>query len=146
MDTGFFCLSYCEYCCHNIGVQIFLQFYFCFLCCISRSKIYGSCENELLSYTALKHWKIKKTQDNIIRCKNTFENIGHSSDINTHYDLGIEEMYFKIQTDMTVQLSSVAQSCLTLCDTMDSSTRDLPVLHQLPEFTQTHVHWIHDAI
>ena len=40
----------------------------------------------------------------------------------------------------SVQFSSVAQSCLTLCDPMDCSTPDLPVHHQLPEFTQTHVH------
>ena len=40
----------------------------------------------------------------------------------------------------SVQFSSVAQSCLTLCDPMNRSTPDLPVHHQLPEFTQTHVH------
>ena len=38
------------------------------------------------------------------------------------------------------QFSSVAQLCLTLCDPMDCSTPGLPVHHQLPEFTQTHVH------
>ena len=37
-----------------------------------------------------------------------------------------------------VQFSSVAQLCLTLCDTMDCSTPGLPVHHQIPEFTQTH--------
>ena len=42
------------------------------------------------------------------------------------------------------QFSSVAQSCLTLCDPMDCSTPGLPVHHQLPEFT--HVHWVGDAI
>ena len=42
--------------------------------------------------------------------------------------------------------SSVAQSCLTLCDPMNCSTPGLPVHHQLPEFTQTHVHWVGDAI
>ena len=42
--------------------------------------------------------------------------------------------------------SSVAQSCLTLCDPMNHSTPGLPVHHQLPEFTQTHVHWVGDAI
>ena len=42
------------------------------------------------------------------------------------------------------QLSSVAQSCLTPCDPMDYSMPGLPV--QLPEFTQTHVHWVSDAI
>ena len=38
-------------------------------------------------------------------------------------------------------VSSVAQSCPTLCDPMDCSTPGLPVHHQLPELTQTHVHW-----
>ena len=46
----------------------------------------------------------------------------------------------------TVQFSSVAQSCATLCDPMDHGTPSLPVHHQLPEFTQTHVHWVSDAI
>ena len=36
--------------------------------------------------------------------------------------------------------------CLTLCDPMDCSTPGCPVHHQLPEFTQTHVHWVNDAI
>ena len=44
------------------------------------------------------------------------------------------------------QFSSVAQWCPTLCDPMDCSTPGLPVYHQLPEFTQTHVHWVGDAI
>ena len=39
------------------------------------------------------------------------------------------------------QFSSVTQSCPTLCDPMNRSTPGLPVHHQLPEFTQTHVHW-----
>ena len=46
----------------------------------------------------------------------------------------------------SVQFSSVAQSCLTLCDPMNRSTPGLPVHHQLLEFTQTHVHWVSDAI
>ena len=46
----------------------------------------------------------------------------------------------------TLQLSSVAQSCPTLCDPMNCSTPGLPVHHQLPESTQTHVHWVGDAI
>ena len=46
----------------------------------------------------------------------------------------------------SVQLSSVAQSCPTLCNPMDCSTPGLPAHHQLPEFTQTHVHWVGDAI
>ena len=45
----------------------------------------------------------------------------------------------------SAHFSSVAQSCLTLCDPMNCSTPGLPVHHQLPEFTQTHVHRVGDA-
>ena len=45
-----------------------------------------------------------------------------------------------------VQFSSVTQSCLTLCDTMDFSMPGFPVHHQLLEITQTHVHRVSDAI
>ena len=44
------------------------------------------------------------------------------------------------------QFSSVTQSCLTFCDLMNCSTPGLPVHHQPPEPTQTHVHWVGDAI
>ena len=51
------------------------------------------------------------------------------------------------QKDKRPMLSfTVAQSCLTLCDPKDSSTPGLPVHHQLPEFTQIHVHWVGDAL
>ena len=46
----------------------------------------------------------------------------------------------------SVQFSSVTQSCLTVCDPMNRSTPGLPVHHHLPEFTQTHVHRVRDAI
>ena len=46
----------------------------------------------------------------------------------------------------SVQFSSVAQSCPTLCGPMNRTTPGLPVHHQLPEFTQTHVHQVSDAI
>ena len=49
-------------------------------------------------------------------------------------------------TFSSVQFSSVAQLCPTLCDPMNCSTPGLPVQHQLPEFTQTHVHRVGDAI
>ena len=45
-----------------------------------------------------------------------------------------------------VQFSSVTQLCLTLCEHINRSTPGLPVHHQLPEFTQTHVHRVRDAI
>ena len=46
----------------------------------------------------------------------------------------------------SVQFSSVTQSSPTLCDPMNRSTPGLPVHHQLPEFTETHVHRVSDAI
>ena len=51
-----------------------------------------------------------------------------------------------LSSSFSQSVSSVAQSCPTLCDLMDCSTPGLPVHHQLPEFTQTHVHWVGDAI
>ena len=45
-----------------------------------------------------------------------------------------------------IQFSSVTQSCPTLCDPMNRSTPGLPVHHQLPEFTQIHIHRVCDAI
>ena len=47
---------------------------------------------------------------------------------------------------LAVQIRSFAQSCPTLCDPMNHSTPGLPVHHQLPEFTETHVHRVSDAI
>ena len=46
----------------------------------------------------------------------------------------------------TVQFSSVAQSCPTLCDPMNRSTPGFHVHHQLPEFTHSHVHRVSDSI
>ena len=47
---------------------------------------------------------------------------------------------------MSVQFSSVSQSCPTLCDPIDCSTPGFPVQHHLSELAQTHVHWVGDAI
>ena len=51
-----------------------------------------------------------------------------------------------VQHNHCDQIRSVAQLCPTLCVPMNCSTPGLPVHHQLPEFTQTHVHWVSDAI
>ena len=59
------------------------------------------------------------------------------------YDIDKKVLYLN---SGSVQFSSVAQSCLTLCDPMNRSTPGLSVYHQLPEFTQTQVHRISDAI
>ena len=54
--------------------------------------------------------------------------------------------FFNFFLKFLIQFSSVTQSCLTLCDPMVCSTPGLPVHHQFLEFTQTHVHWVSDAI
>ena len=53
---------------------------------------------------------------------------------------------YSLYSFSSVQFSSVTQPCLTLCDPMDCSTPGLPVHYQVPEFTQTHVHRVGDAI
>ena len=55
-------------------------------------------------------------------------------------------LHLCLKTELSVQFSSVPQSCPTLCDPMNRSTPGLPVHHPLLEFTQTHVHWVSDAI
>ena len=55
-------------------------------------------------------------------------------------------MYGKSNMETYIQFSSVTQSCPTLCDPINRSTPGLPVHHHLPEFTQTHVHRVSDAI
>ena len=62
-----------------------------------------------------------------------------------HLSFLLEDSFF-YSTISAVQFSSVAQSCLTLWDLMNHSTPGLPVNHQLPEFTKTHVHQVGDAI
>ena len=54
-------------------------------------------------------------------------------------------IWIKLQQTLDDQFSSV-QSCPTLCDPINCSTPGLPVHHQLPEFTQTHVHRVSDTI
>ena len=58
----------------------------------------------------------------------------------------LESCHFLLHTAPSVWFSSVAQSCPALCDPMNHSTPGLPVHHHLPEFTQTHVHRVSDAI
>ena len=59
---------------------------------------------------------------------------------------GVTLLYDLRWKDVIYQFSSVIQSCLTLCNPMDRSTPGLPVHHQLPESTKTHVHCVRDAI
>ena len=60
--------------------------------------------------------------------------------------LNIQKTKIMASSPHSVSFSSVAQSCPTLCNPMNCSTQGLPVHYQLPEFTQTHVHQVCDAI
>ena len=66
----------------------------------------------------------------------------------TMLGIGIYSVQFSLICTCWVSqyFSSVAQSCPTFCEPMDCSTLGLLVHHQLPEFTQIHVHWVSDAI
>ena len=74
------------------------------------------------------------------------------ADCGSNHELLITEFKLKLKKvgkttrPFSYQLSSVTQSCPTLCNSMNRSTPGLPVHHQLPEFTQTHVHRVGDAI
>ena len=70
-----------------------------------------------------------------------YMDLTEAEDIKKRWQDYTEELYKK-----DLQFSSVAQSCPTLCDPMNRSTPGLPVHHQLPKFTQTHVHRVSDAI
>ena len=67
----------------------------------------------------------------------------HAEKKRESYDIDDYELFF---FPSSVLFSSVAQSCPTLCDPMNHSTPDLPVHDQLPESTQTHVHWVGDVV
>ena len=66
--------------------------------------------------------------------------------LSSFHSLSTTSLPFSHTKYSSVQFSSVAQSCLILCDPMNCSTPGLPVHHQFPEFTQTHVHQVSDAI
>ena len=67
---------------------------------------------------------------------------------NTRWSTSKSHWLYSLQPKMEklYQIRSVSQPCPTLCDPMNRSTPGLPVHHQLPEFTQTHIHRVSDAI
>ena len=81
--------------------------------------------------------------------ENLLNNSKHNSIFFLDSLFDLEMAFYKlsfIHSQTFIQFSSVAQSCPTLCISMNRNTPGLPVHHQLPEFTQTHVHRVGDAI
>ena len=78
---------------------------------------------------------------------NTYTYQGWASNFaNTSFSLLLTTTLPNMMSYPYFQLSTVTQSCPTLCNPMDYSKPCSPVLHYLPEFAQTHVHWGDDAI
>ena len=100
-------------------------------CSLPGSSVYGILQAGILEWVAIPFSGIFPTQG-------SNPNLPYYRQI--LYDLSHQE------AQIYYQFSSVAQSCLALCDPMNRSTPGLPVHHQLPEFTQTHVHQVSDAI
>ena len=87
----------------------------------------------------------------VIEVQNFFKHLNGQSYATSSVDVNLfGKHWFEAQDSNSKMafssVSSVTQLCLTLCDPMDCSTPSLPVYHQLLGFTQTHVHWLSDAI
>ena len=85
-------------------------------------------------HPGIKHWSPSLQVNSLL--SEPSENASISQNVDPSYQIYLS----------SVQFSSVAQSCPTLCNPMNLSTPALPVHHQLPEFIQTHVHRVSDAI
>jgi len=117
-------------------------------------QVFGlSCGKHMEIYSEWSQWLASKSKNRLHLRVNIFKS--HVEIFNTHKGkfsnnvnhLNIEASFLRrLWTYLSVQFSSVARSCPTLCDPMNRSMPGLPVHHQLPEFTQTHVHRVSDAI
>ena len=112
-----------------------------FLSVATRTDLDISCGNGLTSSTS-----ISLALNNFISKSSLLLTISKFNSEGMITTLMFLESLFLGFSALSVQFSSVAQSCRTLCDLMNRSTPGLPVHHQLPEFTQTRVHPVSDAI
>ena len=120
------------------------------------SKVYRACKMvDLRSEPAVQQfegpsgkWKCKVSYSNIRKKRFFPSSTAYLSRCCGGFHLIFDVILLRAWEDLrvAVQFSSVTQSCPTLCDPVNCSTPGLPVHHQLPEFTQTHVHRVGDAI
>ena len=109
-------------------------------------------EKEMAIHSSTLAWKIPWTEEPDRLQSMGSQRVGHNWATSLSLWLGSLKAIIETKNVNPVQLltrltfSSVTQSCPTLCDSMNCSTPGLPVHHQLPEFTQTHVHRVGDAI
>ena len=115
------------------------------------------CQDGLLSktqtmgYTTLTNWRIK-SQDHLNICiKSFWQNSASIYDLKKLINKQLSTSRYRKNISLlnqirSDQIRSVAPSCPTLCNPMNRSTPGLPVHHQLPEFTETHIHRLSDAI
>ena len=98
-------------------------------------------EKEMATHSSILTWEIPWTEELGVLQSMGLQRVGHDWAC-------IHIVFFTTWIFLfpCLRFSSVAQSCPTLCDPMNCSTPGLPVHHQLPEFTQTHVHRVGDAI
>ena len=83
---------------------------------------------------------------NQLPCKNQVQGAPREHNVKITPNCGCKIIISLCSSNLLSSVSLVTQSCTTLCNSMDCSTPGLPVHHQLLEFTQTHVHWVGDAI
>ena len=103
----------------------------------------NNCGFALLNFACL---ILEYTQINVFMLCTNLMHISHFMNYFANKITCCLYLFYTIKMILSVQFSSVTQSCLTICNPLIYSTPCLPVHHQLPEFTQTHVHWLGDAI
>ena len=114
------------------------------------SSVHGIFQARVLEWGAIAFSNIwgrgKQSIESVLKAAQVLD-LGFKPALRHMFKLLNESVSKELKENMrTVQFSSVAQSCLTLCNPMNCSTPGLPVHHQLPEFTHTHVHQVCDTI
>ena len=101
----------------------------------------------MATHSSILAWKIPWTEEpeawQATVCGS--QRVGHDWATNIHTHTQVFQTWWKLIV-LVFHFHSVCKSCPTLHNPMDHRTPGLPVHHQLPEFTQTHVHWVSDAI